>query len=192
MNIDLLPPELDVTPDLNLKIRIRVLSKVLYELTNVCGANCSDDIERGILNKQIINKITISFFDVEDVIRGQIIFLIDWDKLEFSAKTNQDVTLLKSIDINRLVAPQLDPELYNILKVHVDKLKTKYHIERVQLYFDYRTQYKKDKKVYENTMAYLHHTDKYETPKKSINSLSYELQTAFQGLDGCLDVIFRT
>lgn len=192
MNIDLLPPELEVTPDLNLKIRIRVLSKVLYELTDVCGADCTDDIEKGILNKQILNKITVSFLDSKEYVRGEIIFVIDWEKLELSAKTNKDITLLKNIDINRLVAPQLDPELYSILKTHIEKLKQKHDIRKVKTSFNYREEFTKDKKIYENTMKYLNHTDKYEKPEKRIDNLSYELQTAFKGLDGSLDVIFRT
>ena len=192
MNIDLLPPELEVTPDLNLKIRIRVLSKVLYELTDVCGADCTDDIEKGILNKQILNKITVSFLDSKEYVRGGIIFVINWEKLELSAKTNKDITLLKNIDINRLVAPQLDPELYSILKTHIEKLKQKHDIRKVKTSFNYREEFTKDKKIYENTMKYLNHTDKYEKPEKRIDNLSYELQTAFKGLDGSLDVIFRT
>lgn len=139
---------MEMTPDLNLKIRIRVLSKVLYELTNACGVDCTEDIKKGVLDKQILNEIKLEFLDDEETIRGEIIFLINWEKLEFSAKANEDVSLLKNIDINRLIAPQLDPEVYNSLKLFVDRLKYKYQIRRVKSKFDYRKEYKTNRTIY--------------------------------------------
>ena len=192
MDNSLLPPEVKVTPDINLKIRIRVLSSVLFELTSVCGANCTKSIEKGVLREQIIDRITISFVDKEGIIRGEVCFVINWDKLEFSAKTNSDITLLKSVSFDRLVAPQLDPELYAVLKQHIVSLKQKHCIKSIDTYFHYRDKYTKNKKTYDEKLAYLGHTHEYEPRKRDIKSLNYELQVAFNGLDGSLDVLLRT
>ncbi len=187
--IELLPPDIEISSDINVKLRIRILSQVLYELTDLCGYSCVEYIRKGIFDRQIIEKITLSFFDSNDIIKGEIIFKIDWDKFEFNAMTGEDVIILQNIDINRLVSPQLDPVLYNTLKQHVIRLKKTYGIVKVWPYFNYRTKYNANKDVLN---AYLGLINNYETPKRDEKAMNYDLQVTFQGLGGCLDIIMRT
>ena len=190
--LELLPPELEVTPDINLKIRVRVLAQVLFDLTDACGVDCTESIQKGVLDKQIVDRITVSFFDANNVIKGEVIFQIDWDKMEFLAKTNEDVTLLQSIDFTRLVAPQLDQPLYAVLFRHVERLKEVHEIVRVKSYYHYRTKYNVNTNAFTAAMEYMGHSNNYEPPKRDVSAMNYELQAVFQGLDGCLDVLLRT
>jgi len=185
----------DVTlrpPDLNLKIRIRTLAKVLYDLTDVCGVKCETDIKKGVLDRQIVDRITVCFFDKSGVVKGEIIFQIDWNKLEILAKTDKDATLLNKIDFNRLVAPQLDQALYLTLKTHVDRLKKEHVIEKARAHYHYRSEYNANTEVFNQTMQYMGHDNNYKPPQRDIRAMNYELKVAFQGLDGCLDVLFRS
>lgn len=55
-DLELYPPDVDITPDLNLKIRIRVLAQVILDLAQGCGAtDCEKSIKRGIIDKSIID-----------------------------------------------------------------------------------------------------------------------------------------
>ena len=134
---ELLQPEPEVASEINLRIRVHALAQLLFDLTNVCGVDCAESIQKGIIDKQIIDRITVSLFDASNEIKGEVIFQIDWDKMEFLAKTNEDVTLLQSVDFTRSVAPQLDQPLYTVLLRHIERLKEDHKIECAQAYFRY-------------------------------------------------------
>lgn len=190
-DLELFPPELDITPDLNLKIRIRVLAQVILDLAEGCGVtDCEDSIKRGIVDKSIVENIMISFVDDKKVIKGQIIFCIDWEKLEFLAQTNEGITIIERIDMNKLLAPQLDPVLCTELFNYVQRLKTKYNIVRTKTSYEYRKKYRETEEIHNKTRAYMHHV-KGELLTKDTTAFNYELKAAFQGLDGYLDIIIR-
>lgn len=190
-DLDLFPPDIEMTPDLNLKMRIRVLAQVLLDLAEGCGAqDCEESIKRGIIEKSIIEKITISFIDINDIIRGEVVFCIDWNKLEFLAQTNEGITVIDKIDLNKLLAPQLDPVLCAELFHFVERLKKKYNITRTRPLYKYRSMYIENDDIYKKTMAYLGHEPGEKLEKKT-KELNYELKVAFQGLDGYLDILIR-
>lgn len=190
-DLELYSPDVDITPDLNLKMRIRILAQVLLDLANGCGAtDCEESIKRGIIEEPIINEIIISFIDDKKVIRGEVIFCIDWERLEFLAQTNEGITVIERLDLNKLLAPQLDPVLCTELFNFVKRLKKKYNIAKTNSSYQYREKYTKDDKIYGKTMAYLgHHFG--DALERDTRDLNYELKVAFQGLDGYLDVIIR-
>lgn len=190
-DLDLLSPDVDITPDLNLKIRIRVLAQVILDLANGCGVtDCEESIRKGIIEKSIIKDITLSFIDDKNVIRGEIVFCIDWEKLEFLAQTNEGITIIDKLDLNKLLAPQLDPVLCAELFNFVKRLKEKYNIVRSKSYYGYRKMYTKNDDIYKKTMSYMGHVTG-ERLEKDTKDLNYELKAAFQGLDGYLDIIIR-
>lgn len=190
-DLDLLPPDVDVTPDLNLKIRIRVLAQVILDLANGCGVtDCEKSIRKGIIEKSIIEDITLSFIDDKNVIKGEIVFCIDWEKLEFLAQTHEGITIIDKLDLNKLLAPQLDPVLCAELFNFVKRLKNKYNIVRSKSSYSYRKIYNENETIYNTTMKYMNHTLN-EKLEKNTKDLNYELKTAFQGLDGYLDIIIR-
>jgi hypothetical protein len=190
-DIELLPPDVDITPDLNLKIRIRILAQVILDLAEGCGVtDCEDSIKRGIIEQPIIEDITLSFIDDSNVVKGEVIFHIDWEKLEFLAQTNEGITVIERLDLNKLLAPQLDPVLCTELFNFVKRLKKKYNIIRTKSSYDYRKKYNETDEINNNTMKYMRHI-KGEILEKDTKDFNYELKAAFQGLDGYLDVIIR-
>lgn len=190
-DLELYPPDVDITPDLNLKIRIRVLAQVILDLAQGCGAtDCEKSIKRGIIDKSIIEDITLSFIDNKNVVRGEVIFCIDWEKLEFLAQTNEGITIIERLDLNKLLAPQLDPVLCSELFNFVKRLKKKYNIERIKSSYGYRKRYKENDEIYDKTRAYMGHVPG-EMLEKDTRDFNYELKVAFQGLDGYLDIIIR-
>ena len=191
MDLDMLPPEVELTPDLNLKIRTRILGQVLLELLEGCGVtDCKETIKKGIIERYIVDEIIISFIDENNVIKGQVSFCIDWEKLEFLAKTNEGITILDNLDLNKLISNQLDPVLCSELFSYVERLKKKFNIVRSKSSYNYRKMYRSTDEVNEKTMKYLGHVyhDKMEEDTSEFN---YELKAAFKGLDGYLDICIR-
>ena len=76
------PPKADVNTDANLRIHLRVLIGVLYEMTKVCGVEIGDDLDKGVLERDVIERITITFKDKNNIGKARVIFKINWDKLE--------------------------------------------------------------------------------------------------------------
>ena len=190
-DIELLSPDIDITPDLNLKIRIRILAQVILDLAEGCGVtDCEESIKRGIIEQPIVEDITLSFIDTNNVVRGEVIFCIDWEKLEFLAQTNEGITVIERLDLNKLLAPQLDPVLCTELFNFVKRLKKKYNIIRTKSSYGYRKRYRETDEIYNNTRKYMKHV-KGEVLEKDTRDFNYELKVAFQGLDGYLDVIIR-
>jgi hypothetical protein len=128
-DIDLLPPNVKMDSDLNLKIRVRMLAQVILDLVEECGAtDCKDSIKKGIIDRAIINGLTLSYIDSKKIIRAEITFQIDWDKLELKAKANDKITIIDGLDINKFLAQQLDPRLCAELSRFVARLNEKYDI----------------------------------------------------------------
>ncbi len=192
-DLDLHAPDIDITPDLNLKMRIRILAQVILDLAKTCQVSKTDleyCIRKGIIEKPIIEKIFISFVDDSNITKGEIIFEIDWEKLEFLAKTNENITIINKIDLNKLLAPQLDPALYSELTKFVIRLKKKYRIQRTIISYRYRYEYMKNESILNQTREYLHHAPT-KRRQQDTQDFNYELKTAFQGLDGYLDIIIK-
>lgn len=88
------------------------------------------------------------------------------------------------------MAPQLDPVLCSELFNFVNRLKHKYDIVRSKSSYGYRKFYTENDDIYQKTMSYLEHVPG-EKLEKNTKDLNYELKTAFQGLDGYLDIMIR-
>ncbi len=191
MNLDILPPEVELTPDINLKIRAKILGQVLLELLKSCGAtDCKDTIKKGIIERYIIEEITISFINKDKVIKGQVVFCIDWKKLEFLAKTNEGIVILNHLDLNKLISKQLDPVFCSELSNYVIKLKRKYNIKTINTTYKYRDLYRSTDEVHEKTRKYLGHVCS-DILEKDTTDFNYELKAAFLGLDGYLNIYMR-
>ena len=59
--LDLLPPEMDVK--VNVKIRLNILAGVLDELTKACGISIESDLKKGVVDRDVIQEIIVSFYD---------------------------------------------------------------------------------------------------------------------------------
>lgn len=189
--IDLLPPKMDVK--INTKIRLNVLAGVLDELTKACGVLIEDDLKKGIVDRDVIEQITVSFYDAPKHICGQIIFEINWERFEFLARTDEGKVLYSSLDISKNLSSQLDKRLYDAVKVYVNRTKRKYKVTRVLCSYRYREKYRKTNEVHDATRNYMGHVLSSGDDKIDQNvEFANEISAAFQGLDGLLNVKFRS
>lgn len=85
--IELMPPSLRI--ESNLRIRLNILCGVLLELTEICGVDIANSIQKGIQERDVLERITLSFLDDDKVSHGRIRFTIDWDKLELLGESDE-------------------------------------------------------------------------------------------------------
>lgn len=188
-NIDILPPQLKI--NINAQIRLRVLSGVLYDLTESCGAHIEEDLLKGIIKRDIIEEIILSFQDNNKISHGKIHFMIDWDKFELVVITDTSTELYKDIDFSNGYANVLDQKLFNVLKTHVAKLKKEYHINDVVCTFRYREKYKENEDIYNAAKQFMGHVTAEKTTIVADKNFSRSLETVFQGVDGILRIKFE-
>lgn len=189
MDMNILPPQLSITP--NVKIRLKVLAGVLDELTKICGVTLTETIKKGIVERDIIDRITLDFCSAPKKSRGKIIFEIDWERFEFVAKIDEGKVIYSNIDMSKNLSKQLDQRLYDAILVYVNRIKAKYHITSIETHYDYRDKYKITDEIYETTMKHLGHVFGENMEDVPDTEFKNEITAAFQGLDRILNVKFK-
>ena len=188
--IDLLPPKMDVK--VNVKIRLNILAGVLDELTKACGISIESDLRKGIVDRDVIQQIIVSFYDAPKHVCGQIIFDIDWKRFEFLARTDEGKVLYSNIDTSKNLSSQLDKTLYDAVKVYVNRTKRKYKVKKVECSFVYNEKYRKTDAIHDAARKYMGHRESLcDDEIVQDTEFSDEITAAFQGLDGLLNVKFR-
>ncbi len=189
--IELQPPIAEIISDLNLKMKIRITAQVILDLSEICGAfDCDEPIEKGIIEHPIIKDIIISLIDDNGIIRSEIMFCIDWERLELSAQTDEGSIILDRLDMQSLLAPQLDPILYQELSSFVKRLHKKYNIIKTIPTYIYRERYTETAEIHQKTRDYMGQEPS-DLHEKYTRDLNYELRTAFSGLERWLNVAIR-
>lgn len=187
--IDLLPPK--VNAKVNVKIRLNILAGVLEELTKACGVSIESDLKKGIVDRDVIQWIIVSFYDAPKHVCGQIIFDIDWKRFELLAKTDEGKVIYSNIDTSQNLSSQLDKRLYDAVKVYVNRTKRKYKVKKVACSFVYNEKYRETDAIHNAAREYMGHRkslcdDEIEHDTEFLN----EITASFQGLDGLLNVKF--
>ena len=184
--IDILPPNPNI--DINARIRIQVLAGVLDELTKVCGVNIEKDIQRGIVDRDILKAIRLTFKDSKGTGCGRIRFDIDWDKIEILIREDTGSPLFEKLDFSQGLCSQLDKRLLNVITIHMNKLRKEYNIVSVDCTFVYRSKYTQTSKINKASMEYMGHV--YGTSINMNDDIKFKksLTTALQGLDGILHI----
>lgn len=185
--IDLLPPKMDVKVNV-----INILAGVLDELTKACGISIESDLRKGIVDRDVIQQIIVSFYDAPKHVCGQIIFDIDWKRFEFLARTDEGKVLYSNIDTSKNLSSQLDKTLYDAVKVYVNRTKRKYKVKKVECSFVYNEKYRKTDAIHDAARKYMGHRESLcDDEIVQDTEFSNEITAAFQGLDGLLNVKFR-
>lgn len=188
--IDLLPPKMDI--NINVKIRLNILAGILDELTNACGISIGDCLQKGIVDRDIIEQISVGFYDAPKHMCGQIDFIINWERFEFLVRNDDGKVLYSNIDTSKNLCSQLDKRLYDAVKVYVSRIKRKYKVKDVKCSFLYREKYRKADEIHEATRSYMGHR---RAPHDEIIDqnveFANEITAAFQGIDGVLKVNFK-
>ena len=187
MEMDLLPPKLSI--DFDIELKLTIIAGILNEITKACGVNIAEALQKGIIDRDVIKRITISFHSAPKKIEGQIIIEIDWEKFEFLAKTDKGDILFKNVDINKNICNQLDKALYDFLKCYVARIKEKHNITDVVVRYHYRDKY------YKNVAA----TRKYMNMVPVEDDIEYaqnvefdnDLSVIMQGTCGIITTIFK-
>ena len=188
-DIKVLPPKLKI--DINTEIRLRVLAGVLYELTEACGVHIENDVMKGIVERDIIKEIIISFRDSEDVSHGRIRFIIDWNKFELVVKTDNSTEVYKGIDFSKGYCNALDKKIMDVLRVHVKELRRVYNIRYVHCSFRYQEKYVETEKIHDAARTFMKHVPAEKEVVTPDGEFKKSLETTFQGVDGVLRVKFE-
>ncbi len=190
-DLELNSPEIEMNFDLNLKIRLRLLGQVILELAKCCevesNSGLEDTIQKGIINKKIIEKIFISFIDSNNSRKGKITFTINWKELEYSASINEEIPIINKIKMDQPIAPQLDPVVCNEIARFVKKLKSKYDIKGTEISYRYCEMIRLDSVLRSETRKYLNHVEA-EVKKEDTENFNYELEVYFKGLENSLGI----
>ena len=167
------------------------MAGVLYELTEVCGVHIEKDLSKGIIERDVIEEITLTFQDAYENPYGRIHFLVDWERFELLAKTDDSKELYRGIDFSNGYCNALDKKLLKVLQVYINQLRKTYNIDTVVCTFHYREKYLKTAEIHSATRSYMGHVKaKKETPVIN-KEFTKSLETAFQGLDGILHIKFE-
>lgn len=144
-----------------------------------------------MVERDVIDTITVKFKDIEGKIKSRIIFSINWEKLELLAKNDDGEILYQGTDFSSNLSKQLDKKLYDALKVFVNRTKKKHNIEKVDCSFSYREKYLKTEEIHNATREYMDHIKgKIEYFANDNQEFEHEIKTFFQGLDDILGITF--
>lgn len=187
--IKILPPKLKV--DINTEVRLRVLAGVLYELTEACGVHIEEAISKGVVERDIIQEIIISFQDSQEVSHGRICFMIDWDQFELVVKTDHSSKVYEGIDFSKGYCNALDKKVMDVLQVHVRELRKVYDIKEAKCSFQYRHKYIRTEEIHDAAREYMGHVKGKRQVVVADKEFKRSLETIFKGLDRVLRVKFE-
>ena len=187
--LKVLPPKLEI--DINSKIRLNVLAGVLDEMTKVCGTKIEKDLKKGVVDRDVIEKIHVNFIDKKREIQEGIVFQIDWERFELIAKDDTGKVLYSTVDFSKNLCNQLDKRLYDGMKLYVNRLKRKYKISKVECSFTYREKYRINEEIHCLTEKYMGHERISGDLKPTNSGFKNEITAVFKGVGGALSVIFK-
>lgn len=185
--IELMPPSLQI--ESNIRVRLNVLCGVLFELTEICGVDITSSLKKGVQERDVIERITLSFLDDDKISHGRIRFTIDWDKMEILGESDDVPFAL--IDFSDGYAKVLDDHVLVVTESIVDQLKQDYRITEVVATFRYREKYRETDEIHEATREYMGHVLAGEYQRYEDMEFARSLETVFQGMDGVLKVTYE-
>ena len=185
--VELMPPSLQI--ESNLRVRLNVLCGVLLELTDICGVDIENSLKLGVRERDVIERITLSFLDDNQISHGRIRFIIDWDKMEILGES--DDVPFATIDFSGGYAKVLDNHVLVVTESIVEQLKQNYNIAEVIATFRYREKYRENDEVHKATREYMHHVCAGEYQQYEDMDFARSLETIFQGMDCVLKVSFE-
>ena len=187
-------PDIVVLPQILVTLRATIVAQVMNECLEKCGIpNCEKGLHKGIIDKHAIERITVKFWGskrvhrgkFERVLKGRLIFYIDWKNLECCVTTDSD-SILRALDSDKPFFMQLDPNLANVFESFVKTVKTKLNIESTEATVALRPEYKEDDKTLEDIKKFLGmpnvNREPYVEDTSAFDKLGYELKVASKNL----------
>lgn len=130
-------------PELLVLTRIRVLHRVIHELSRGFGVSSSgmEVIDKGVLQQQILSEIWIDYINDNKRIVGQVTMTIDWDKHLVSAVTETGKFFKVEQDCS--VAEQIS-RVYKVIINHTENMRNIFNIKNIETYYVIRHEIRSD------------------------------------------------
>jgi hypothetical protein len=126
--------EIEVSPQVELRIRKRVLHDSLVEMMRGLGALGFDEtIRKGVYERQLLEKIGIDYCTARGIV-ASFIFTIDWERHQVELKHPEGDGF--QIDVKRPVAIQIS-ELFARVVEHGVRLREHLPISQVKIWYNY-------------------------------------------------------
>ena len=119
-------------------IRIRVLHNVTKERAEGfgCERTSLDIIEKGIVQRQLIEEISINYLDGANKLVGRVTIEIDWKKHRVLALADTDKGRSFEINSGQSVNKQISM-IYPKIVEHTKNLREAYKIEKIETRYGY-------------------------------------------------------
>ena len=147
--------------DVEVYSRLQVLALTISEFATAFGADdaCIQSIEKGVYERNIIEKIFLYYYDRNNVLVGQITFSIDWEI--YQIKMSDEKGNKFAINSSKSILEQLDKATGEIIR-HVNRVRRALGVARIESSYQYRSEYNANERKHQEAQKYLGHvTGKY-------------------------------
>lgn len=150
--------KIKLASDVDVKVlpRLEVLYYFVYELAESFGAeeDILSSIKTGILDNQIIDRISIRYKNNEGMIVGKIIIDIDWEKHFCLAKTEEGNFF--EIDMSKSVVDNIVGWKKYIVQ-HIQEIRKQFNVVKIDGNYHYREEIYEDKEEYKKALKIMGH-----------------------------------
>jgi hypothetical protein len=167
--------DLNISPNLQLQVRLTVLHKVIHELTEGFGVTdqrAFEIIEKGILKKQLIETLWIYYLNKAEEAVGMVSMTINWRTHHVLARSSKGKEF--RLDPQQSISKQIS-ELYPILVSHTKELRRAYHVQTIQFTYTFTQEVYNDSQKYRQAMQFLGATGVAKIPPWAQNLPDVEL-----------------
>ena len=142
--------------DVIVESRVKILYNVTKELAK--GFGCNDEalntIEKGISQRQLIEKIVINYLNNDNELVGRITIDIDWEKHRVLANTDEGRNFEIDHDRKQSINKQIST-IYPIIVEHTNKLRKAYRIKNIETRYGYTSDVWDDLKKLDEVRRFL-------------------------------------
>lgn len=129
----------ELRPDLEAVVRLRILYYVVYELAEGFGATDQslETIKKGVLEQQLLSKIIINYLDSNGNLVGRATMTIDWDTYRVMAEDERGKVFY--LDSKGSISDQVS-RVYSVLLEHTNRLRKFYDVKKVVVRYSYTSE----------------------------------------------------
>ena len=146
--------DIKVKPQLEVRSRLKVLHYVVRELAEGFGAGPQslEIIRKGVLERQVIEKIFIEYLDGRGRLVGRVVITIDWKRHEVLASSSEGKEF--RINSSRSVNEQISG-IYQILVEHTRALRKAFDVKEISVAYSYTSDVWNDESKLKEVREYL-------------------------------------
>lgn len=143
--------------DVEVYSRLELLALAITQFADAFGADegCLESIRKGVYERQILERITLYYFDDSNALVGMITLSIDWNVHKL--RVNDENGNRFEIKTSSSILEQLDKATGEIIR-HVNRLRRALHVKRIECRYWYRDKYRINQEKAQEAMRYLGHS----------------------------------